>query len=113
MSYKEVGIKRGNFGATYQFIIKNVNYANYTPRLYVQSSGGTYLISGAVATAVATDSNKNTLVSFVPASGQFGIKASIVDYVAEITFSGVGFRDSTDTFNWQVYDEVRGGRYIR
>jgi hypothetical protein len=43
----------------------------------------------------------------------FGAKASIADYVAEITFSGARFRDSTDTFTWQVYDEVRGGRYIK
>lgn len=113
MSLKEVGIKRGNFGASYQFIIKNVDYSNYGAKLFVQSSGGTYLISGVACTVLATDSSKNTLVEFVPASGNFGLSASICDYIAEITFSGARFRDSTETFNWQVYDEVRGGRYIR
>lgn len=110
--HKEVGIKRGNFGATYQFIIKNVDYSDYTAKLYVQSSGGTVLISGAACTAVATDGSKNTLVSYIPTSGKFGVSASIADYIAEITFSGANFRDSTETFNWQVYDEVRGSRYI-
>jgi hypothetical protein len=113
MSFKEVGIKRGNFGRTYQFIVKNVDYSNYEANIFIQSSGGTYLISGADCVVDATDNSKNTIVEFTPASGMFGAKASIADYVAEITFSGARFRDSTDTFTWQVYDEVRGGRYIK
>lgn len=112
MSIKEVGIKRGNFGATYQFIVKNKNYSNYGASLFVQSSGGTYLISGASCTVVATDGTKNTLVEFTPASGNFGLSASITNYLAEITFSGARFRDSTETFTWQVYDELRSGRHI-
>lgn len=109
---KEVGIKRGNFGATYQFVIKNVNYSNYDANLYVQTSGGTYLISGVACTVTATDSSRNTLVEYTPASGAFGSRASATDYLAEITFSGAGFRDSSETFLWQVHDELRGGRVI-
>lgn len=104
----EVGIKRGNFGGTYSFIIKNVDYSSYGAKIYVQSSGGTMLVNGTDCTVSATDSSKNTLVLYTPASGQFGAAASTVDYLAEITFSGAGFRDSTQTFYWQVHDELRG-----
>ena len=104
----EVGIKRGNFGGTYEFIIKNVDYSSYGAKIYVQSSGGTMLVNGTDCTVVATDGAKNTLVSYTPASGHFGAAASMVDYLAEITFSGVDFRDSTKTFGFQVFDELRG-----
>ncbi len=104
----EVGIKRGNFGGTYIFIIKNVDYSSYGAKIYVQSSGGTVLVNGTDCTVVATDGARNTLVSYTPASGHFGVTASTMDYLAEITFSGSDFRDSTKTFNWQVHDELRG-----
>ena len=104
----EVGIKRGDFGATYRFVIKNVDYSNYGANLYVQSSGGTMLLDKVECTVVATDNGKNTLVTYTPASTVFGVAASLVDYLASITFSGVGFRDTTKTFKWQVHDELRG-----
>ncbi len=104
----EVGIKRGNFGGTYRFIVKNVDYSAYTAKIYVQSSGGTMLVNGTDCTVSATDNAQNTLVLYTPASGQFGAAASTVDYLAEITFLGAGFRDSTETFRWQVFDELRG-----
>jgi len=103
----EVGIKRGNYGATYRFVVKNVNYAQYEANIYVQSSGGTMLVDGASCTVTATDNGKNTLVEYTPASGHFGISASLTDYHGEITFSGANLRESTQTFNWQVYDELR------
>ena len=105
---KEVGIKRGNFGGTYQFIVKGVDYSEYEGNIYVQSSGGTMLVNGASCTTSATNNNKNTLVEYSPASGAFGAAASLVDYLVEITFSGASFRDSTETFKWQVHDELRG-----
>jgi len=104
----EVGIKRGNFGGGYQFVIKNVDYSAYGAKIYVESSGGTVLVNGTDCTVSATDGSKNTLVLYTPASGHFGAAASTVDYLAEITFSGVDFRDSTKTFGWQVFDELRG-----
>lgn len=104
----EVGIKRGNFGGTYSFIIKNVDYSTYGAKIYVESSGGTVLVNGTDCTVSATDGSKNTLVLYTPASGHFGAAASTVDYLAEITFSGTDFRDSTKTFGWQVFNELRG-----
>ena len=104
----EVGIKRGNFGGTYQFIVKNVDYSAYGAKLYVESSGGTVLINGTDCTVAATDGNKNTLVEYTPASGHFGVTASTVEYLAEITFWAAGFQDSTETFRWHVFDELRG-----
>jgi hypothetical protein len=105
---EEIGIKRGDFGATYQFIIKGVDYSGYGARMYVQSVGGTMLVNGAGCTVSATDNNKNTLVEYTPASGAFGTAASLADYIGEITFSGTAFRDTTETFKWQVHDELRG-----
>jgi hypothetical protein len=103
----EVGIKRGNFGATYRFIVKNIDYSNYGASIFVQSSGGTTLVDGASCTVSATDNSRNTLVEYTPASGHFGVAASLVDYLSEIEFSGAGLRESTQTFKWQVYDELR------
>ena len=105
---QELGIKRGNFGQTYNIIVKGVDYSNYDAKIYVQSSGGTVLVNGANCTVVATDGSKNTLVSYVPLSGAFGAAASLTDYIAEITFSGAVFSDSTQSFKWQVHDELRG-----
>ena len=104
----EVGIGRGNFGGTYRFIIKNVDYSAHGAKIYVQSSGGTMLVNGSECTVSATDGSKNTLVLFTPASGHFGATASTVDYLAEITFSGADFRESTKVFGWQVFNELRG-----
>jgi len=66
------------------------------------------LVNGTDCTVSATDGSKNSLVQYTPASGQFGAAASTVDYLGEITFSGADFRDSTQSFNWQVYNELRG-----
>jgi len=104
----EVGIKRGGFGATYQFIVRGEDYSNYDAKIYVQSSGGTLLVNGASCTVTATDNSKNTLVEYTPASGAFGSSASLMKYHAEIEFSGSNFRDSTETFFWQIHDELRG-----
>ena len=41
---EEVGIKRGDFGATYLFIVKNVDYSNYDALITVKSAGGTLLL---------------------------------------------------------------------
>ena len=107
----ELGIKRGNFGETYQIIVKNVDYGGYDANIYVKSSGGTMLLDGVACDSVTTEQdlkgNTNTVVEFTPASGMFGSPASTVDYLVEITFSSAGFRNSTKTFNWQVYDELR------
>lgn len=105
---KEVGIKRGNFGGTYRFIVKNTAYSSYDANIYIQSSGGTMLVNGASCTTSPTDGNKHTEVLYTPASGHFGVAASLVDYLVEIEFSGAGFRDTTETFKWQVHDELRG-----
>ena len=104
----EVGIKRGNFGATYQFVVKGVDYSGLGAKIYVQSQGGTMLVNGYGCTTSATDGNKNTLVEYTVASGHFGLAASLADYVAEIEFSGAAFRDTTESFKWQVHDELRG-----
>ena len=104
---KEVGIKRGNFGGTWQFVVKNVDWSDYGAKIYVQSAGGTLLVSGSNCVVSATDGSRNTLVQYAPASGHFGVKASTVDYLCEITFSGASFRESTETFNWHVHDELR------
>ena len=104
----ELGIKRGNFGQSYKIIVKGVDYSAYGANIYVQSSGGSILVNGATCTVAATDSSKNTLVTYTPASGAFGAAASLADYWAEITFSGASFRDSTESFKWQVHDELRG-----
>ena len=102
-----LGIKRGNFGSPYRIVVKNANYSAYGAKVYVESSGGTMLINGSDCVVSATDSSKNTLVLFTPASGQFGFAASYVKYNVEVTFSGGGFRDSTDTFSWKVERELR------
>ena len=107
---KEIGITRGNFGGTYRFILKNVQYGggSYGAKIYVQSPNGTLIVNGTDCTLSATDSNKHTLVEYTPASGQFGVSASTIDYLAEIEVSAAGFRDSSETFLWQVHDELRG-----
>jgi len=108
---EEVGIKRGSFGATYQFVVKGVDYSGYSAKIYVQSVNGTMLINGANCVVTVTNSNKrvqDTLVEYTPATGAFGIVASLADYWAEITFSGTAFRDTTESFKWQVHDELRG-----
>jgi len=103
-----VGIKRGNFGGSYKFLVKNVDYSAYTASIYVESSGGTMLVDNDGVLVSATDNNKNTLVTYVPASGTFGLAASLVKYNAEITFrSGTSFMESTKSFIWQVHDEFR------
>ena len=104
----ELGITRGDFGATYRIVVKNVNYSAQGANINIQSSGGTMLVTNSTCTVTATDENRNTLVEWTPASGQFGATASLVDYLATVTFSGAGLRDSTYKFNWQVYDELRG-----
>ena len=102
-----LGIKRGNFGAPYRIIVKNADYSFYGAKIYVESSGGTMLVNGTDCVVTATDGSKNTLVLYTPASGHFGFVASYVKYSVEITFSGAGFRDSTETFNWKVEKELR------
>jgi len=104
---EEVGIKRGDFGATYLFIVKNVDYSNYDALITVKSAGGTLLLDDvACDSTTATDNNKNTAVQFTPISGHFGVTASYQDYNATIRFSGAGFRDTTKTFLWQVHTEL-------
>ena len=106
---ENVGIVRGNFGRTYRIVVKNVDYSTKDGRLYVQSSGGTLLLEAGICTTTATDSSKNTLVEYAPASGVFGLAASgDIDYWARVEFSGGGILDSTEKFLWYVEDELRG-----
>jgi len=102
----EVGIVRGDFGKGYQFVVKNVDYSNHVGLMYVQSpSGTTMLINGGVCTVQATDSSRNTLVTYVPVTGDFGAAASYYKYECRIRFSGTQFRDSTEMFYWTVASE--------
>ena len=104
-----VSIVRGDFGETYQFIIKNRDYSSYSGLIYVQSSGGTVLVDGTgVDSVAATDGSKNTLVKWTPASGVFGTNASLVDYLARIRFSGSNFRATSELFKWEIEDELMG-----
>ena len=103
----EVGIVRGDYGKGYQFIVKNVDYSTKTANLFVQSpSGTTMLINGGVCSVSATDNSQNTLVVFVPISGDFGAAASYYKYVCRIRFTSAGFKDSTEVFNWTVSKEA-------
>jgi len=108
MSVREFGIKRGNWGETYSIVLKNKDYSAYSAKIYIQSKSGTMLVNGSACVVAATDGARNTLVEWTVPSGSFGIAASLSDYLSEITFSGVSFNHSIPTFNWQVYDELRG-----
>lgn len=107
----EVGIVRGDWGKTYRFIVKNINYEGYGAKMYVQWSGsGRLLISGDDCTILATDNSRNTLVRYTPASGRFGAAASLTAYSARIRFSGSNLRDSTERFIWRVEEELTHNR---
>jgi len=100
-----VGIVRGDFGKGYQFIVKNVDYSSYSALLNVQSPSGSMLIVNGICSLTATDNNTNTLVTYVPISGDFGASASYYKYKCRIRFSGANFRDSTEEFLWNVERE--------
>jgi hypothetical protein len=97
----KVKIKKDDYGMTYQFTVENIDYSDstgYTSKLYVWK-GDTILVDAGVCTAVY--SSTNTVVSHVVVDGDFD---TIGEWDAEIEFTKTGFRESTETFIWEVIE---------
>jgi hypothetical protein len=82
---EEIGIVQGDFGKTYEFILKNRDYTGYTGKIFFQRSGGGMLYStGDTVTLAHIDNDKNTKISYIVPSGRFGVSASMGKYYCQI-----------------------------
>jgi len=91
-----VKIFKGNYGMTYRFIIKNVDYSDKTPLLYVWNEKGT-IINGHTCSVSLV--GNDTVVEYQVPQGAFD---TVGVYWAEIKFKKEGFEEDTETFTWEV-----------
>ena len=94
----KVYIKRRAFGMPYAFTFKKVNLSDKTASLWLWRDS-TARISSGTCTISYSAVTEDTTVTYVVQDGDF---PSVEDYDAEVRFSGVDYREKSETFLWIV-----------
>ena len=96
-----IKIKQGDYGMDYVFTIEDVDLSSingFTATLEVWK-GTTILVTGGVCTNIYQGGN--TVVTHTVVDGDFD---TVGEWDAEIEFTKAQYKESTDTFIWEVLE---------